>query len=874
MPRNNLTRAANGDVSPDWLDTDSLSVQAVSENSHLLAPQERGAALRESKADLDPAQAAHFGLGLLQQHGGDFTAAEKGLLQMVHAKGEDDHTPEGFYELVAEWLQRGGPAPESFKPSETRSAMRNLIADLSESEGDVSLQMGDLDIEVKSEGAMTSGHVARKAEIVFSYADPERDYVLNKVTSSLQALAMEDEESDAFLKDSALYNLNYILEDIPTPQNTQYWEWAEAGGHTDASRMTIRKYVSRAMDMPLGLPNREELQDVLRGVISLTQTEPVEGIEEEKALYEEIRPQLEKVRDAIEAFGAPAAVASKRTAQVLDPDEKFPVIVAVKVGEMEDPESSSEVWTPDDWGSEEREAAAERLMANITEALAKYGFKPDSGINYSPGAIATPQMYETFSGAEMTAQQLYDMSWDGHYSWTEGNLIETDDVLKLDLGDYRAGVDDDTIYAEFWFQSKELEEAEDAYRDAENEGTLPSEPQPAEGSKRMAGEDDRQNLKIGVKVRTNQDVVGKPDFDTILRHKMVGGEEPTANVIPAGTIGTVVSGPPAYECKFIVTKEGVSLSVLADFDESTMDRVVVSSKRTASEDDDRERLPSKRIAENDGMSDTQLAGEVEKIIASLQNDIPKYQEVSAECVKQGDKDLAATLNAILERKLQYVEMLNVQLDGMQEPKATEAARRMLILTRLAAMERGAASDDVNSEIRKLLGSEKQLGDRIGRLVAKIEDTESELFKRLEELKTWCIDHVMVLTGALDARTVMGVLTQIAKTRRPPKEWWDKMVKDVKKGNPDYSEDQVDKTIGNIWFNELSDSEREKILDREGKGQKTDKKGGLVRVTRQQVASICPACAAEMAKQNVPAYRVSQEQLAAFFGRLVRASIGG
>lgn len=52
--------------------------------------------------------------------------------------------------------------------------------------------------------------------------------------------------------------------------------------------------------------------------------------------------------------------------------------------------------------------------------------------------------------------------------------------------------------------------------------------------------------------------------------------------------------------------------------------------------------------------------------------------------------------------------------------------------------------------------------------------------------------------------------------KAPKEWWDKMVKKIKKGNPSYSEDQIAKTIGNIWANELSDTKKAEIRKRYGK----------------------------------------------------------
>jgi hypothetical protein len=43
-----------------------------------------------------------------------------------------------------------------------------------------------------------------------------------------------------------------------------------------------------------------------------------------------------------------------------------------------------------------------------------------------------------------------------------------------------------------------------------------------------------------------------------------------------------------------------------------------------------------------------------------------------------------------------------------------------------------------------------------------------------------------------------------------------MVKEVKKGNKDYSEERVNETVGEIWYNRLSDKKREEIYKRHGK----------------------------------------------------------
>lgn len=49
--------------------------------------------------------------------------------------------------------------------------------------------------------------------------------------------------------------------------------------------------------------------------------------------------------------------------------------------------------------------------------------------------------------------------------------------------------------------------------------------------------------------------------------------------------------------------------------------------------------------------------------------------------------------------------------------------------------------------------------------------------------------------------------------KPPKQWWDKMVKEISSGNPDYSKDRVKKIVGDIWYNELTQKKRDEIQGR-------------------------------------------------------------
>lgn len=66
------------------------------------------------------------------------------------------------------------------------------------------------------------------------------------------------------------------------------------------------------------------------------------------------------------------------------------------------------------------------------------------------------------------------------------------------------------------------------------------------------------------------------------------------------------------------------------------------------------------------------------------------------------------------------------------------------------------------------------------------------------------------------------IVQAKAKHRPPKKWFDKMKKEIKKGNPKYSEERVNQTIGDIWYNNLSDEKRREIYKRHGEKKDPNK----------------------------------------------------
>lgn len=51
------------------------------------------------------------------------------------------------------------------------------------------------------------------------------------------------------------------------------------------------------------------------------------------------------------------------------------------------------------------------------------------------------------------------------------------------------------------------------------------------------------------------------------------------------------------------------------------------------------------------------------------------------------------------------------------------------------------------------------------------------------------------------------------SERPPKKWFKKMEREIGKNMPDYSDEQIAQTIGDIWYHRISDSKRAEIRQR-------------------------------------------------------------
>ena len=104
---------------------------------------------------------------------------------------------------------------------------------------------------------------------------------------------------------------------------------------------------------------------------------------------------------------------------------------------------------------------------------------------------------------------------------------------------------------------------------------------------------------------------------------------------------------------------------------------------------------------------------------------------------------------------------------------------------------------------------------------KKEMSQSELKKFLKLYKLHLDNEYNIVEDK--TQTVYGILSRkpahsLYKTnpKKPPKYWWDYMVKKIKKDMPSYNKKQIDATVGKIWWHNLTQKKRDEIIKKEWK----------------------------------------------------------
>ncbi len=125
------------------------------------------------------------------------------------------------------------------------------------------------------------------------------------------------------------------------------------------------------------------------------------------------------------------------------------------------------------------------------------------------------------------------------------------------------------------------------------------------------------------------------------------------------------------------------------------------------------------------------------------------------------------------------------------------------------------------------GKDKDGKTVAGKVVVTLKDEDSITVKQMDNWNI--IDKIEVkLSGLAKGKKgsykqlIAEEITSDKKKGKAPKKWWDEKVKEIKKGNPDYTEEQVDATIGKIWWG--MDPKVKAKINKTYRGSEEDGKG--------------------------------------------------
>lgn len=137
--------------------------------------------------------------------------------------------------------------------------------------------------------------------------------------------------------------------------------------------------------------------------------------------------------------------------------------------------------------------------------------------------------------------------------------------------------------------------------------------------------------------------------------------------------------------------------------------------------------------------------------------------------------------------------------------------------------------------RKKMINKSAANEILNKMAESLFENDSDDAVLDQEAIDQAIDHLISAADLLDkenlekfADNVDNIIHLIATKKqkgakhRAPKRWFNKMKKIIKKENPDYSEERVNATVGDIWYNELSDKKRVEIYKRYGETKNPNK----------------------------------------------------
>jgi hypothetical protein len=201
-----------------------------------------------------------------------------------------------------------------------------------------------------------------------------------------------------------------------------------------------------------------------------------------------------------------------------------------------------------------------------------------------------------------------------------------------------------------------------------------------------------------------------------------------------------------------------------------------------------------------------------------------------------DAKLRAPSSIKIENTMEKLKMWKTILNSLEDYVRLEkpvSEKRPGLSVRRKSLETEAGGDEMLTKLYKLADTldkrgEFELADEVSKvietLIQRVGMEEmvalGDYFDEIGDTKS--ADRIDEMLSEAKKKTPYKVWK--GKDEKPPngaekkspKGWFDKMKKEIKQKNPDYSAKRVSEVVGDIWDNTLSDAKRKKIFKEYGK----------------------------------------------------------
>ncbi len=229
----------------------------------------------------------------------------------------------------------------------------------------------------------------------------------------------------------------------------------------------------------------------------------------------------------------------------------------------------------------------------------------------------------------------------------------------------------------------------------------------------------------------------------------------------------------------------------SDLDISGHYRTLASGKRIWINEYTRKGSPKKEIMEKAGRLKQEREEAIQKLIEQTGYDRERAEQIIKERMRKGEKpekegiskEKAVIPKEKIEKKkgelTKYIQKLSILNE--KDYKSDSLANLLQLFLNLMSGKKVANAAQIYLKYYLKFKKEKQLDL----------EKKSQILNKINEIRT----HI----NELHASGKQDFLISDVDDKRPPREWWDSCYATIQKKNPGYSDEQIRKTCGDLWF---------------------------------------------------------------------------